>query len=192
MINQPNNPGGTPIKASEGGVVTVPGGTDEVPAPSLSIPAGALAGDTTVIFTLESATALGLPAEIEPLGSVINIGPAGLTLSSPALLSLPEPENVPNGKVLALVELPGAAAAQAANAITTQKHSFLTYFSRVLRTRLTALQMLEIPMSVCCALCLAFQTLKTRHQQMFLNRDGYTNEFPEAPLNRTCPGEPIS
>jgi hypothetical protein len=40
-----------------------------------------------------------------------------IKFNSPALLSLPEPENLPNGKVLALVELPGAAAAQAANRV---------------------------------------------------------------------------
>jgi hypothetical protein len=117
-------PAGTLIKAIEGGLLTA--GTDT--GPSLLIPPGALAGDTTVTFSVQSSTAANLPADIVPLGEVLNIGPAGLTFSAgkTATLSLPVPADVPEGKVLALVELQAATGAQKTSATSTVSKGSVT------------------------------------------------------------------
>lgn len=99
---------GTPIKASTGGVVQ--GGTGTETDPVLVIPANALGADATISLTTESGSVVGLPAGIVPLGSVIKIGPASLVFITPVTLSLPVPEVFPEGKVLAVIELPAAKA----------------------------------------------------------------------------------
>jgi VCBS repeat-containing protein len=121
---------GTLVVAAQGGFVTAGPGTPEQAAPSLSIPAGALAANTVISVTTEASSVVGLPADITPLGDVINIGPANLVFNTPAILRLPVPEGIPEGKVLALVELPASSSALLkANPANTAKSSAPSMFS---------------------------------------------------------------
>ena len=110
---------GTPVKAAEGGVLQTPSG--EV---SLVIPPGSLAADTTISLTTQVGLIAGLPADITPIGSIVKIGPSTLSFIKPATLTLPVPDTIPEGKVLAVIELaPTAAvnqlAAKSARAVTS-------------------------------------------------------------------------
>jgi hypothetical protein len=94
---------------SEGGVVVAGAGTAD--DPSLAIPPGALAADTTITIRTEAASVAGLPPGVVPLGDVLVIEPATLTFQAgrPATLSLPVPTSLPADTVLAIVELPAPA-----------------------------------------------------------------------------------
>ena len=103
--------GGTLISAAQGGFISANTGAEV--EPTLIVPPGALAADATLSVTVQSSTVANLPPEITPLGDVINVGgPSTATFSTPATLYLAVPEAVPEGKVLAVVEIEGPASAQ--------------------------------------------------------------------------------
>ena len=111
---------GTLVNAAQGGVITT--GTGAEGEPSLVIPPGALSGNTTMTLVASSSSAIGLPAGATALGDVLEIGPSGLTFNSPITLNLPVPSDIPEGKVLAVIEL-SSSPALASQAKTTAKAS---------------------------------------------------------------------
>ncbi len=96
--------GGVLIKAAEGGSITVVTGAEV--EPMLIVPPGSLASDTMISVFAQSGSVANLPPEIVALGDVINIGPA-VSFIEDATLYLPVPDAVPEGKVLAVIELDG-------------------------------------------------------------------------------------
>jgi hypothetical protein len=96
--------GGVLISAADGGFISANTGAEV--EPTLIVPPGALAANTTLSLTAQSSTVANLPAQIVALGDVINVGgPANVTFSTPATLYLAVPEAIAEGKVLAVVEL---------------------------------------------------------------------------------------
>lgn len=89
---------GTSVSAATGGTVEGPAGSN------IAIPAGALTQDVTV--TLRSIPAAGVtaPTGFEALGDAIDVQPAALSLSVDGVLTLPVPEELPEGRELALLE----------------------------------------------------------------------------------------
>jgi VCBS repeat-containing protein len=146
---------GTPINAAQGGVITT--GTGAEGEPSLVIPPGALPGNTTMRLVASSSAAIGLPAGTTALGDVLEIGPSGLTFNSPVTLYLPVPANIPEGNVLAVIELPSSSAASgsAKTTINTAQSAVSdTNLGRVAKSRaLTSGVMMaaSAPTSILCA-----------------------------------------
>ena len=89
----------TPIDAELGGVAE--SGSDVI----VVIPPNALTADAVVSIKTEDPGAAGLPADFKPIGDVIDIGPASLFFATPASLTLPVPEDLPAGTVMALVAI---------------------------------------------------------------------------------------
>ena len=109
---------GTLVNAAQGGVVTTGSGAEG--EPSLVIPPGALSGNTTITLVASSSSALGLPTGAVALGDVLEIGPSGLSFNSPVTLNLPVPSDIPEGKVLAVIELGSSPAAASQGKATTK------------------------------------------------------------------------
>jgi hypothetical protein len=99
---------GTLISAAVGGTISAGIGAETDPV--LFLPANALAADTRISVTVAGSSTAGLPPEVTPLGDVVSIEPAGLSFLLPATLTLPVPDALPDGKVLALVEIIAATA----------------------------------------------------------------------------------
>jgi VCBS repeat-containing protein len=114
---------GTLVSPTQGAVVTAGAGTADQPAPTLNIPAGALASATVITFVAQSSAAVGLPSDIEPLGDVLTIGPASVVFNQPVVLSLPVPDNLPADKVIALVTLPAASSPSSSAKLSKQSPS---------------------------------------------------------------------
>lgn len=109
---------GTSIDAAAGGVAEAAGDI------SLVVPPGALLTNTVVTIKTQGAGAVTLPDGFSAMGDVVDIGPSDLIFATPAAFSLPAPESLPAGTVLALVNLPSdtsaiqsAAGAPAAHAV---------------------------------------------------------------------------
>lgn len=90
---------GTLIRAGEAGVVEA-----SIDA-SLVVPAGALLSDTRVSIGLDPLLSVTLPEGFTPMSDAYDITPAGLAFAAPVVLNLPAPDTLPEGTVLALVEL---------------------------------------------------------------------------------------
>jgi hypothetical protein len=103
VARRPSSGTETMIVASEGGVIETAAGA------SLVIPAGALLSDTTISVATQPGSTLSLPQGFEPMGEVLDIGPAGLTFAAPVTLALPVPDVLPADKVLALLEVASGA-----------------------------------------------------------------------------------
>lgn len=69
------------------------------------IPPNALTVDAVVSIKTEDPGTAGLPADFKPVGDVIGIGPSNLFFATPATLTLPVPDDLPAGTVMALVEI---------------------------------------------------------------------------------------
>jgi hypothetical protein len=110
------------ISAAEGGFVSASTGAEV--EPTLIVPPGALARDATLRVTAQSSSVANLPAQISALGDVIGVdGPAGVTFSTPATLYLAVPDEIAEGKVLAVVELDaGAPAVNASRAADAKRN----------------------------------------------------------------------
>ena len=93
-----------------GGTVTGPNGTQVV------VPAGALSAPVVITFT-PTTTAPPMPAGLQVLGTIYDIGPSGTTFTAPVTVTLPlDPAQVPAGARLRMLhgtspnaweELPG-------------------------------------------------------------------------------------
>ena len=93
-----------------GGTVTGPNGTQVV------VPAGALSAPVAITFT-PTTTAPPMPAGLQVLGTIYDIGPSGTTFTAPVTVTLPlDPAQVPAGARLRMLhgtspnaweELPG-------------------------------------------------------------------------------------
>jgi hypothetical protein len=94
---------GTPVSAATGGAVQGPEGS------GIEIPAGALAQDVTVTLRSIPAAGVPVPAGFEALGDAIDVQPATLSLSVDGVLTLPVPEELPEGRELAVLEFEPAA-----------------------------------------------------------------------------------
>ena len=132
IISTPTTNTGTLVSAAKGGVVT--SGTGQDDGPSLVVPAGALPSDTTITLVASSAAAIGLPAGAVALGDVLDIGPAGLNFVTPATLRLPLPTQVPEGKVLAVLEYLDSATGKLVKAGNNNNNSKATPLSLALQT----------------------------------------------------------
>jgi len=96
------------IIASEGGSLSTANG-----AATLDVPAGALSANTTLSLKTLSPAGFTLPEGATPVGEVIVVGPAGTVFSQPVGISIPTPEDIPDGFSLAVIELPDASGAKA-------------------------------------------------------------------------------
>ena len=89
---------GTPVSAATGGTVQGPAGS------GIEIPAGALTQDVTVTLRSIPAAGVPVPAGFQALGDAIDVQPATLSLSVDGVLTLPVPEELPEGRELAVLE----------------------------------------------------------------------------------------
>ena len=96
------------INAGEGGSLSTANG-----AATLDVPAGALSANTTLTLKTVSPAGFTLPEGATPVGEVIVVGPAGTVFSQPVGISIPTPEDIPDGFALAIIELPDASGARA-------------------------------------------------------------------------------
>src|SRR5438105_166396 len=94
---------GTPAKTTQsvgtsGGQVTGSDGT------SLTIPAGAVTGDTT--FTIETAKNAAAPTGAAPVAAIYAFGPEGAQFAKPVTVTLPiDTSRLPAGKTAADVKI---------------------------------------------------------------------------------------
>ncbi|MDX9843768.1 MAG: PKD domain-containing protein [Aquabacterium sp.] len=88
------------INATQGGEVQTPTGA------IVEFPAGALSGDTVVQLTHQSPREFALPEGFLPLGEALVISTGGTPLNGSFNVSMPAVPEVPEGKVLAVFEVP--------------------------------------------------------------------------------------
>ncbi|MFY9810910.1 MAG: PKD domain-containing protein [Aquabacterium sp.] len=88
------------INATQGGEVQTPTGA------IVEFPAGALSGDTVVQLTHQSPREFALPEGFLPLGEALVISTGGAPLNGSFNVSMPAVPEVPEGKVLAVFEVP--------------------------------------------------------------------------------------
>jgi VCBS repeat-containing protein len=163
---------GTLINATKGGVIT--SGTGVEGEPGLFIPAGSLASDTTISLVATSGTVIGLPAGAIALGDVLEVGPSGISFVTPVTLNLPVPSNIPEGKVLAVIELPGATAGFARAGINFEQSAFQdTNLRRVAKSKLPSGGVMAIAADVLVSvpvLCVNSQDIRAGRINVDLSR----------------------
>ncbi|MDZ4694623.1 MAG: hypothetical protein SGI86_05700 [Deltaproteobacteria bacterium] len=94
---------GTTAATSGSKSVGAAGGTVEAAGATLTIPVGALAGDTTITF--EQKSKAGMPMESDIVAPVYDFGPTGTTFIAPVTLKMDFTGTVPAGKTAKLAWL---------------------------------------------------------------------------------------
>lgn len=89
------------IKAAQGGRLTIGRRV------ALNIYVGALAADATVRMVVEQADRLGIAADCIPIGDAVTVDTGGVAFATPLWLEARVPDDVAEGRVLAMLELGG-------------------------------------------------------------------------------------